>query len=304
MKHRGLTICLIALLFVQLGSGLNAVAADPPKVVATIKPIQGLAAAIMQGVGTPELLLDRHVSPHDYAMRPSDASALQSADLVLWIGPGLETFLATKLKVLAREARILRLGTAAGIQRLPVRNFGHDHSHDHDHGVSDPHIWLDPVNAKAMASAIAVELTDIDPARQDTYKANLTKLHDALDRMIEEIQEVLKPVQGRAYLTQHDAFQYFEKRFAMPGSGAISATDDRAPTIRHLQKLRKKIRQNDIVCVFVEPKGSRKHAIRLLKGTATKTAVLDPLGINLTSGADFYATHLRQIAQTMGKCLS
>ncbi len=127
-------------------------AADAPKVVASIKPIHSIVAAIMQGVGKPELLVNGAASPHTYSLRPSEARALQNADLVIYVSPELESFLDKPLKSLSSNAKVMELAEAKGVETLDMREGGafephhhgdahdddHDHEdHDHDHHDGD-----------------------------------------------------------------------------------------------------------------------------------------------------------------------
>lgn len=114
-----------------------------PDVVVSIKPIHSLVAAIMKGVGEPKLIVEGAASPHTYSMKPSNAATLQSADLVFWVGPGMEAFLTKPLEALASKAAVVSLEDAPGVIKLPLREGGafephddgdHDHGHDHDHG--------------------------------------------------------------------------------------------------------------------------------------------------------------------------
>lgn len=119
----------------------TAAKADPPKVVASILPIHSITASVMQGVGEPALLVPPGASPHAYAMRPSEAKALSEADLVVWVGPDISSFLAKPLDTLAGGASILTLVDVKGIHLLPVREGGsfdaHDHANGHGHGHGD-----------------------------------------------------------------------------------------------------------------------------------------------------------------------
>ena len=129
---------------------LAAPAAAAPSVVASVKPIHSLAAAVMQGVGRPDLLLEAGQSPHTYALTPSEAATLERADLVVWVGPTLESFLVRPVRNLARPAASLPLIQLEGLRVLETREGGtwaahdhgaggHDHGHDPDHGHSDGH---------------------------------------------------------------------------------------------------------------------------------------------------------------------
>lgn len=112
-----------------------------PDVVASIKPVHSLVSAVMAGVGEPDLLIEGAASPHGYNLRPSEAAALQDADLVFWIGPDLETFLDGTLDTLSADAANVALMESDGATLLEVREGGafeaHDHDHDHGHGADD-----------------------------------------------------------------------------------------------------------------------------------------------------------------------
>ncbi len=119
----------------------NSANAEAPEVVVSIKPLHGLTAAIMEGVAEPYLLLDGTASPHGYSLRPSDAQALSSADMVIWVGPSLETFLTASLDSLAEDAEILTASRIEGMRLLPAREGGlwAEHAHDHDEHGHDEH---------------------------------------------------------------------------------------------------------------------------------------------------------------------
>jgi zinc transport system substrate-binding protein len=127
----------------QFALPTGAQASDVPRVVASLKPIHSIAAAIMQGVGKPELLVKGAASPHTYSLRPSEASALQNADLVIYVSPALEAFLTKPLASLSSHAKILELAEADGISILAMREGGaweaHDHDDEADHDAEEAH---------------------------------------------------------------------------------------------------------------------------------------------------------------------
>ena len=108
-----------------------------PRVVATIQPLHALAAGVMEGVAEPQLLLPPGASPHSYALTPSQAQALAQADLVVWVGSGLEQFLAKPLRTLAAKADSLELARLDSIKLLAATP-GHAHAGSgHDHACRD-----------------------------------------------------------------------------------------------------------------------------------------------------------------------
>ncbi len=129
-----------------VGLGNLAAAAESPKVVTSILPLGSIAAAIMDGVGEPEVLLEPGASPHAYSMKPSQAQALSDADLIVWVGPDMEVFLERPLEALGGAARQLELMAVSGIELLPYREGAlfeaHDHDDEHahdDHDHDDEH---------------------------------------------------------------------------------------------------------------------------------------------------------------------
>ena len=114
-------------------------AADAPAAVASIQPIHSLLAGVMEGAGSPHLLVRGNASPHTWSLRPSQARILQEADLVVWVGEDLESFLARPLRSLADDAYVLELSRAEGITLLPVREGGvwDEHAHHGEHGEDE-----------------------------------------------------------------------------------------------------------------------------------------------------------------------
>jgi len=111
------------------------------RVITSVKPVHALVAGVMEGVGTPDLLLEGAASPHTYALKPSQARALSEADVVFWIGETLESFLVKPVETIAEGARAVSLMEAPGLVTYPVREGGtfegHDHGDHDEHGHDD-----------------------------------------------------------------------------------------------------------------------------------------------------------------------
>lgn len=320
-------------------AGLPARAA-PPSVVATIKPVHSLVAAVMDGVAMPDLLISGAASPHAYSMRPSDARKLQSAGVIFWIGPLMETFLEKPLKTLGSKARIVALEAVPGMTRLPIREGGlweaHDHSHgkhddhdkhdhgkhdDHDHGKHDhdkhdhgkkgghddeidAHVWLDPRNAMAMVDAIARTLSAADPANAARYRANAAATRQRLQALEARLRARLAPMRGRRYVVFHDAYQYFERRYGLTPAGSITVSPERAPGPRRLYEIRKRILDEKVVCVFAEPQFPPRLVRTVISGTPARMGVLDPIGAKIPAGKDLYAKLQTGLATSLVACLT
>ena len=216
-----------------LSLSATAARAEAPAVVASFKPVHSLVAAIMDGVGTPALIVKGAASPHSYALTPSDAQAIQGARVIFWISEGLETFLHKAIETLPEGASSVELAEVQGLTVLPVREGGIWDEHLHEDGEGeeqaeaehepyDGHLWLDPANAKLMAAAIALELSNVDPANAEAYRMNERRLEQKLDDLDREIASALAPVKDTPFIVFHDAYQYFDRHYGLAGVGSIT----------------------------------------------------------------------------------
>ena len=336
----GLTLGLTAGLGVLLPSSTGFVAAahaaeDGPRVVASIKPIHSLVAAVMQGVGTPDLIVKGAASPHTYAMKPSDAAALQAADIVFWAGDDLEAFLVKPVATLATKARVVELIDAPGLQKLPFREGGpfephvhegedehhdaaagaeddHDHAdeaaaaghEDHDHhGNTDMHFWLDPENARAMAEAIETTLAAADPAHAAIYRANTDKLGARLHALTATTAAELRPVADKSFVVFHDAYQYFERRFGVRAAGSITVSPEQIPGVQRIDAIQAKVKSLGATCVFAEPQFEPRLVSVVTENTDARSGVLDPEGAALSDGPDLYFQLIENLATSLKSCL-
>ena len=294
----------LALLLGAMPAGAAGAAAAAPNVLVTIKPVHSLVAAVMQGVGAPELLIGGALSEHSYALKPSDARKIERAAAIFEIGPDLETYLAAPLATLGARGRVVALEHAPGVRLLSARRGGlWEDADEHGHGPGDPHLWLDPRNAIAMTAAIAATLVKLDPAHAAAYRANGARQIAALKALDKELAAKLAPLRGRPYLVFHDAYRYFETRYGLTAAGAVTVAPDRPVGPRRIEALRAAILQGHVACLFREPQFSPKLIGTLDEGSAVRVGVLDPLGAGLAPGPALYPVLLRALAQSLTECL-
>ena len=286
-----------------------------PVVVASIKPVHSLVAAVMAGVAEPALIVEGAGSPHAFALKPSKARTLESADLIFWIGPELETFLEKPIGTLGTRARVVTLADVDGVIWRRNREGGafeaHEHGdedvlhHDHDagHHDIDMHLWLDPENAKAFATAIAVVLEQADPANAERYRANAADLAVRLDALSGEIAATLGPVRKSPFIVFHDAYHYFEARFGLTAAGSLTVSPEVAPGAERVRSIIAKVKQSGAVCIFAEPQFAPKLVATISAETGVRLGTLDPLGAEIDDGAELYFALLDRLAASMRTCL-
>ena len=292
-------------------------------VVTSIKPLHSLTSYIMEGIGEPELIIDGVASPHNFQIKPSHAKMLQNADLVIWIGDDLESFLPTALKSIPKDAVVFELLDQSGLKKLKFReknifeghdDHGHDehakkeddhddHGHDdhgHGHGSFDPHIWLDPANAKVIVKKITNQLSKIDKDNASTYKANSKKVIKDLDGLIKEVKNEIN--KDASFVVFHDAYQYFEKRFGLSVIGALTVNPDVMPGAEQLSEIREVIEHEKAKCIFSEPQFNPNIINSIASDTGVKTGVLDPLGANIDKGKNMYFDLIKDMSNSLKDC--
>ena len=292
------------------------------KIAATIAPVHSLVSMVTKGVTEPALIIRPGASPHGYAMKPSEARALDEADIVFWVGRSLESWMEKAIDTLAADAKVIELAAAEGTHRLGIREGGvweahEDHGH-HEHGrgeqakggnahdatMHDPHLWLDPDNAILWVQVVAAELASLDPDKAQIYKANAAAAEARLVKMTSAMREDLEPVMMMPYIVFHDAYQYVERYFGLNAVGAISLSDADRPSAARLFEIQKRIEESGATCAFAEPQFEPKLLDTVIQGQEIAKGVLDPIGADLEPGAELYPVLMIRLAEALTDCLS
>ena len=319
---------------------INSIAKAEIKVVASIKPIHSLVSYVMDGVGKPDVIVDGYNSPHGFSLKPSHAKMIENADLIIWVGEDLEAFLEKPLNTISKKAVNIEIMDLSGIKKLKFReknifeghddhghghkekkhddhghghkekkhdDHGHkeakhdDHGHDkHAHGEHDPHVWLDPMNAKVIIKEIENQLVKLDPDNSSKYKANSKKAQSELDNLTKNIKKDLKG--NLRFVVFHDAYQYFENRFGIKVLGALTVNPDVLPGAEQLTEIREVIEHEKVNCLFSEPQFNPAIIKSISKDTKIKTGVLDPLGATLDKGKYMYSELLQSMYASFKGC--
>ena len=181
-----------------------------------------------------------------------------------------------------------------------------EHGHDeHAHGEHDPHAWLDPENAKVWLQVIAEELSSVDAPNASTYSENANKAIADLDTLIAEIGEQTKALSDIKFIVFHDAYQYFERRFNVEATGAISIGDASDPSPARVAEIRDTVADLGVRCVFTEPQYNPEMVKSVFEETAVTTiGVMDPLGTDIDLGEDHYTGILKALVSSVNQCRS
>ena len=313
MKNRIQTyITVLIFSLISLVSSTNA----EVKVVTSIKPIHSLVSYIMDGVEKPDVMVDGYNSPHNFTLKPSHAKMLENADLVIWVGEDLETFLEKPLNTIAKKAKKIEVMDLKGIQKLEFREKNifekhddhkeknghkeHDGHEGHAHGKYDPHVWLDPINAKVIIKEITNQLIQLDSKNSSTYKSNSELALADIDKLLKDTKKKLN--KDLRFVVFHDAYQYFENRFDIQVLGALTVNADVMPGAEQLSEIREVIEHEKVNCLFSEPQFNPSIMESIAKDTKIKTGILDPLGARLDKGKNLYFDLLNDMATSFIGC--
>ncbi|WJD48829.1 MULTISPECIES: zinc ABC transporter substrate-binding protein ZnuA [unclassified Enterobacter] len=311
MLHKNTLLCaaVSAALWAGLSTGANAA------VVTSLKPIGFIASAIADGVTNTEVLLPDGASEHDYALRPSDVKRLQSADLVVWVGPDMEAFMQKTTQKIPQAKQVV-MAELPGVKPLLMKGAeedehehegGHDHDengdHHHHHGEYNMHIWLSPDVARLAAVAIHQKLVEVMPQSRAKLDANLKDFEAQLAQTDEQVGKELAPLKGKGYFVFHDAYGYFEKHYGLTSLGHFTVNPEIQPGAQRLHEIRTQLVEQKATCVFAEPQFRPAVIEAVARGTSVRMGTLDPLGTSIKLSKASYPQFLTQLANQYSGCL-
>lgn len=283
--------------------------------VASVKPLGFIAAAIADGVTPVEVLLPDGASEHDYSLRPSDIKRLRDADLVVWVGPEMEAFMPKAVAQLPAQ-KSLELAGLETVKPLLIRGEDddeHEHNaadlahseeaHHHHHGEYNMHLWMSPEIARQSAVAIHAKLLELMPQSRDKLDANLQHFEAELATADTQIGTQLAPVKGKGYFVFHDAYTYFEKHFGLTPTGHFTVNPEIQPGAQRLHQIRTELVEHKTTCVFAEPQFRPAVIDAVARGTQVRSGTLDPLGTNISVDRDSYVKFLSQLSSQYASCL-
>jgi zinc transport system substrate-binding protein len=321
-------------------SSFKLFASETTGVVSTIQPINSLVNAVIGNTGKTILLIPTEASPHDYKLKPSDTKILQNANIIFFVSEHLEASVTKIFENLPKNIKTINLMEDTGIQHLAIRDNEAWERHDHHHGHSDHdghddhdkhskkhddhnhnkhakkhddhddhekeddvHIWLSPDNAVKIIKKINKELSLFFPENAKTYSQNANQMIKRINQIKDELKNELSAIKDKPYVVFHDAYQYFETSFDLNAVGSVALEGDIASSPKQISFIKDKIVKLKASCVFQEPQFDSKLVKIVVEGTNAKIGTLDPLGVNIKSGENFYLQLLKNMAKSLKDCL-
>jgi len=296
-RQLGLWLSLFFAVGVQVaGAQVNE---GKPQILVSIKPLALIAQAVAGDLAQVDTLLPVTASPHDYPLKMSDHRRLRAADLFVWVGPELESFLAKPVTNL-EPGHVLEVFELPGMEFPPaVEPKADDDDDDHHHGGRDPHLWLNPGNARLLAQSLAARLAQLDPVNSAQYFKHATEFAQRLAQLDKQLRARLAPLAGRGFGVSHQGYTHFVAHYGLRQLAYINLTPERHAGARHLAQLRQKLKSEGAVCLFTEPFQQGASVTTLTKELQLRTGELDPIGIQASS----YEQLLDNLSESFVACL-
>jgi zinc transport system substrate-binding protein len=251
-----------------------------PLLIASIKPLTLIAQEVAGDFVDVQTLLPITASPHDYPLKMSDYRRLETADLIVWIGPELESFLARPFATFSAE-KILTLYDLSEMHwpdaAIELEKNSHEHHH-HEHTSKDPHLWLDPHNAVIIANQVATKLALLKPESADYFQKNAATFAASIKQLDQKIAQQLVSVKDVGFVVYHEGYAHFVRRYNLHQLAYIAYIPGINLGAKHLLQLRKQLEKEKGKCVFGEPSIPTKNLEAMAKELSLKPGLLDPMG--------------------------
>ncbi len=271
--------------------------AAKPLVVTTIRPMTLLVEAIAgDSVEVRQLLPDSEV-PHHYSLRIADRALLAQADLLLWVGPEMESFLSKSVTALRPEKVI----TAAELPDIQWLSATPTNTNEGQADKSDPHIWMNPNNGRVIATEVGNWLAAHYPGQREPLLAAQQRFNQQLSTASSNTATQLESLQQVNFIVDHDAFGHFAEAFGLHQSGAMKTSTGLSSGARDFHQL---LSQSDVRCIIAEPRHNHGRVEQLAEKLQAKIAVIDPLGADIPFGNQAYIQLITDIGDKLSVCLS
>ena len=273
MKKVFLLFSLLALL---LGGCASSPA--PAQIAATTLPVWEFTSALCQDtpLSVARLVTEEVSCLHDYSLNVRQVKAAEAAEVIVLSGAGLEEFLDDILlnaQTIDASAGIVLIEPAEHNHHHDDAQDSHDH-HDHHH-EHDPHIWLSPVNAMAMARNICQGLREAYPQYADTFSDNLTGLLEKLEALRAYGEDALSQLSCRELITFHDGFSYLAQAHDLTILDAIEEESGSEASAKELIHMIEEVEHHHLPAIFTEKSGSASAAQIISRETGARVCTLD-----------------------------
>jgi zinc transport system substrate-binding protein len=282
-----LTACVVLALL----AGPAGAAPGKLRVAASLTPLGDFCRQIGGDLVEVQVLIPPGASPHVFEPSPSEVNRVMQAQVVVYIGAGLEPWMDKILRARGTAGLTVVEATQGipliqGVEEHPGEA-AHEEHVKHSHASGNPHVWLDPVLAQEICRKIAAAFIKTDPDHLQAYEQNLGRYLTALQELDRDIRQQVQTWRIHDFVSFHDAFAYFARRYHLHVAGVIEAAPGWEPSPRYLAAIISTIRQRGIRVVFAEPQLNPQIAEVIAREAGAKVLMLDPVGGRPPYGSNY-----------------
>lgn len=240
---------------------------DKLKIVTSFYPIYIETLNIagnVEGVEVVNLTPPQTGCLHDYQLTTEDMKTLETVDIFVVNGLGMESFMD---KVISAR-KDLKIIDASKTEDIYLLKDGDD---------INPHVWMSITYAMAQVREINRQLCELDPAHAEKYKMNALEYLNKLSDLRDEMHLALDNLPNKDIITFHEAFPYFASEFKFNIVGVIEREPGTEPTPQELKETIEKVNSLPVKIIFIEPQYSPKAADTIANETGAIISVLDPV---------------------------
>ncbi len=307
---RQLVLCCSLLFYATTVYSGAAVDASNLRVAVSIKPLKLIASEILGSHDDIAVIVGAAQSPHDYALKMSDIRSIQRADLMIWVGPHFESFLA---KIIPKHAAtaltvgdLIKLPNTANDRHNPAHeSAGEIHSKHAGHHPfeRDLHVWLNPYYVETIALAMRDKLITLNPDKAAIFANNTKRFIGTLRSVDNYIGTKLEPVKSKGFYVYHDAYSHFVERYGLNQVGAFKVLPNAALSLKQLSDIKNTLQDGEVYCIFEEPQFDNQFVRRFDVAADIRFGRLDPLATNIAYGPGAYQLFIKGFADTIYQCL-
>ncbi len=263
-----LSLALVVVACKPAGTGTSS---DKINVVASFYPLYEAALQIGGDKAVVTNLVPAGTEPHDFEPTARQIATLSKARILIYNGAGLESWVDRVLPDL-RKGGVIAVNAAQVTEVFQMTD-----EEDPTKGVSDPHVWLDPVIMGRIVNAIKDAYVQVDPVNRAFYEANAVAYVTQLDALDKEFQATLSRYSKRTIVTSHNAFNYLGRRYGLNIIFISGISPDVEPSPQKLGEVTRIARREGVKHIFFEALVSPRLAQTVAKEVGAQTLLLDPL---------------------------
>lgn len=276
-KRLVVLLALSAIAFLAAcGNGASTASDDSLKIITTFYPMQALTNA-MVGDSAEVTVMMENADTHEYEPSAQDIATLNEADVFVYNSEDMETFVPTLLASIDNPDLVI-IEAASEVELIDgdVETVGEtteehedeetdaesheDHDHEGHSHETDPHTWLDPVNAVTQAQTIANALTEVDPENAETYQENAGQFASDMMAVHDEYANLFESAETKTFLTQHAAFGYLANRYGLHQAAVTGVTESAEPSPKRIAEIVSYMEENNISVIYGQAGGATEIA--------------------------------------------